>query len=169
MGGEESDFWGQGGDEFIGILAGGKRNWGSCEGWTASGSRTRRGDQEPGRWIAANRLNGLDATHGQSADGAGKREAGLGGRKGGFLELIAGGGVIRERLVEQEAQGGQAEVVGVSEEAEVAHLDEAFWEDVLEETVDELFGGESAELELAGVGRAIAEGNLVVLELVVFQ
>jgi hypothetical protein len=42
-------------------------------------------------------------------------------------------------------------VVGVGEEAEVAHLDEAFGQDVLEEAVDELIGGEGAELDLASV------------------
>jgi hypothetical protein len=36
---------------------------------------------------------------------------------------------------------------------------------VLEEAVDELIGRESAELELAGIGRAIVEGDLVVFEL----
>jgi hypothetical protein len=73
--------------------------------------------------------------------------------------------VIRERLVKHETEGGQAEVVSVGEEAEVAYLHEAFWEDMLKETVDEFIGREGAELDLAGVGRAIAEGDLVVLEL----
>jgi hypothetical protein len=36
---------------------------------------------------------------------------------------------------------------------------------VLEEAVDELIGREGAELELAGIGRAIVEGDLVVFEL----
>jgi hypothetical protein len=36
---------------------------------------------------------------------------------------------------------------------------------VLEEAVDELFGGEGAELDLAGSGRAVAKGDLVVFEL----
>ena len=67
--------------------------------------------------------------------------------------------------IEEQAQGSQALVVGVGEEAEVAYLHEAFGEDVLEETVDELIGGEGAKFEQAGVGRVIAEGDLVVLEL----
>jgi len=73
--------------------------------------------------------------------------------------------LIQVGPIEQEAQGSQALVVGVGEEAEVANLHEAFGEDVLKETVDEFVGGESAELDLAGFRRAIAEGNLVVLEL----
>jgi hypothetical protein len=36
---------------------------------------------------------------------------------------------------------------------------------MLEEAMDELFGGEGAELELSSIGRAVAKGDLVVFEL----
>ena len=61
-------------------------------------------------------------------------------------------------------QGRQTLAVSRGEEAEVAHLDKAFWENVLEEAVDECLGGEGAELELTGIGSVIAEGDMIILE-----
>ena len=52
----------------------------------------------------------------------------------------------------------------MGEEAEVTYLDEASGEDMLEETVDELFGGEGAELVLSGIGSAIAKSDLIALQ-----
>ena len=49
---------------------------------------------------------------------------------------------------EKQAQGGQVRALGGGEEAEVAYLDEALGQDVLEEAANELFGGEGAELDI---------------------
>jgi hypothetical protein len=135
-------------------------------GTTGAANETQQPDRERGgrrsdRRATSGRGNGLEAAHGLSTDGADKGLEGSGGRQ----DQVGGGVLIRVRPVEQEAQGSQAKVMGVGKEAEVAHLHKALWEDVLQETVDELIGGESAEFELAGVGRAIAEGDLVVLKL----
>jgi hypothetical protein len=54
--------------------------------------------------------------------------------------------------------------LGGAEEAEIADLDEAPGQDVLEEAVDELFGREGAEGGLAGRRRAVTESDLVVFE-----
>ncbi len=54
--------------------------------------------------------------------------------------------------------------MGGAEEAEIADLDEASGQDVLEKAMDELFGRESAEGNLAGNGRAVAKGDPVVFE-----
>jgi hypothetical protein len=48
-------------------------------------------------------------------------------------------------------QSSQAGAQGCGEEAEVAHFDEAAWQDVLEEALDEVFHGESADFKLPGV------------------
>lgn len=103
----------------------------------------------------------MEAAHGLSTNRAEKGLDGHGERQ----DRARGGGLIQVGSIEQEAQGSQALVVGVGEEAEVAHLHEAFGEDMLKETVDEFVGGEGTELGLVGVGRTIAEGDLVVLEL----
>ncbi len=66
---------------------------------------------------------------------------------------------------EKQSQGGQIQALGGAEETEIAHLHKALGQDVLEKAVDELFGGEGAELELAGIRRAVAKGDLVVFEL----
>lgn len=52
-----------------------------------------------------------------------------------------------------------------AEKAVVADFDQAFGQDVLEETVDELFGREGASLELAGIGKAVAESDLAMCQL----
>jgi hypothetical protein len=65
---------------------------------------------------------------------------------------------------EQQSESGQIQALGGAKETEVANLDEAPGQDVLEEAVDELFGKEGAELELSGIGRAVAKGDLVVFE-----
>jgi hypothetical protein len=65
---------------------------------------------------------------------------------------------------EKQAQGSQEQALGRAEETEIAHLDEAPGQDVLEEAMDELFCGEGAEGELSGVGGAVAKGDLVVFE-----
>jgi hypothetical protein len=66
---------------------------------------------------------------------------------------------------EKQTQGSQEQALGGAKETEIAHLDKAPGQDVLEEAVDELFGGECAELELSSIGRAVAKGDLVVFEL----
>ncbi len=65
---------------------------------------------------------------------------------------------------EKQSEGSQEQALGGAEETEIADLDEAPGQDVLEEAVDELIGGEGAELDLAGSGRAVAKGDLVVFE-----
>lgn len=65
---------------------------------------------------------------------------------------------------EQQPEGSQEQALGGAEEAEIAHLHKAPGQDVLEEAMDEFLGGESAELELVGCGRAIAKSNLIVFE-----
>lgn len=65
---------------------------------------------------------------------------------------------------EKQSQGGQEQALRGAEEAEIADLDETPGQDVLEEAVDELFGREGAERDLAGSGRAVAKGDLVVFE-----
>jgi hypothetical protein len=66
---------------------------------------------------------------------------------------------------EKQSEGSQEQALGGAEETEIADLDEAPGQNVLEEAVDELIGGEGAELELAGIGRVVAKGDLVVFEL----
>jgi hypothetical protein len=79
------------------------------------------------------------------------------------------GEIISERGVgirfEQQSQAGQEQALRGTEEAEITHLDEASGQNVLEEAVNELIGREGAELVLAGSGRAVAKGDLVVFEL----
>jgi hypothetical protein len=52
--------------------------------------------------------------------------------------------------------------MGRTEEAIVADLDKALGQNVLKETVNELFGGECTELGLAGAGGAVLESDLAV-------
>lgn len=66
---------------------------------------------------------------------------------------------------EKQSEGSQEQALGGAEEAEIADLDEAPGQDVLEEAVDEVIGGEGAEGDLSGSGRAVAKGDLVVFEL----
>jgi len=66
---------------------------------------------------------------------------------------------------EKQSEGGQERALGRAEETEIADLDETLGQDVLEEAVDELFSREGAERDLAGSGRAVAKGDLVVFEL----
>ena len=66
---------------------------------------------------------------------------------------------------EKQSQGSQEQALGGAKETEIAHLHKAPGQDMLEETVDELFSGEGAELELASIGRAVAKSDLVVFEL----
>ena len=54
--------------------------------------------------------------------------------------------------------------MGGSEETEVANLDKAFGENVLEEALDELLGGEGAAFELSGIRSAILERDLRLLQ-----
>ena len=53
---------------------------------------------------------------------------------------------------------------GSAEETEVAHFHEAAWQDVLEETLDEMLHREGASFELASICGAVLEGNLGSLE-----
>jgi hypothetical protein len=50
-----------------------------------------------------------------------------------------------------------------TQETIVADLDKALGQDVLQEAMDELLHGQGAEFGLAGAGRVIAKGNVVVL------
>jgi hypothetical protein len=61
-------------------------------------------------------------------------------------------------------QSNQVFAAARRKKAEVADLDETFWENVLQEAVDEFFGCEGAELKLAGIGRPITEGDLTILQ-----
>lgn len=126
-----------------------------------SNRREEEEGEESDRWAPSGRENGLETMHGVPTDGAKK---GL-DRSGERQDQVRRGVMMRVRPIEQEAQGSQALVVGMGEEAEVAHLHEAFGEDVLEEAVNEFVGGEGTELDLASVGRAITEGDLVIFEL----
>ena len=54
---------------------------------------------------------------------------------------------------------------GRTEEAIVADLDKAFGQNVLKETVNELFGRQGAELGLVCAGGAITESDLILLHL----
>jgi len=66
---------------------------------------------------------------------------------------------------EKQSEGSQEQALRRAEEAEIADLDETPGQDVLEKAVNEVFGGEGAELDLAGIGRAVAKGDLVIFEL----
>ena len=64
----------------------------------------------------------------------------------------------------KQSEGSQEQALRGAEDAEIADLDEALGQNMLEKAVDELFGREGTERDLAGSGRAIAKGNLVVFE-----
>jgi hypothetical protein len=66
---------------------------------------------------------------------------------------------------EKQSQGSQEQALRGAEEAEIADLDEASGQNVLEEAVDELFSREGAELVLASIRRAVAKSDLVIFEL----
>ena len=68
-------------------------------------------------------------------------------------------------MLELLAQSKQAFAAAGCKEAKVTHLDEAFRQHMLQEAVDEFFGGECAQLELAGVRGTVAKGHLVVFQL----
>ena len=72
---------------------------------------------------------------------------------------------VRISFFESLAENSQALTTGGAKEAEVAHFDEAFGKHMLQETVDECFGGEGAQLGLTGVRRPVAKCNPVVLQL----
>ena len=63
------------------------------------------------------------------------------------------------------AQNCQSSAAARRKKAEVAHLDEAFGQHVLQEAVDERFGRECTQFGLTRVRRPVAKGNLVVLQL----
>ena len=62
-------------------------------------------------------------------------------------------------------QRKQAFAAAKCEEARVTHLDEAFGQHTLQETMDEFFSGERAQLELAGISGIVAKSDLVVIQL----
>jgi hypothetical protein len=64
----------------------------------------------------------------------------------------------------EQSEGGQEQALRGAEETEIADLHKASGQDMLEKAMDELFGGESAEGGLAGSGRAVTKGDLVVFE-----
>lgn len=51
-----------------------------------------------------------------------------------------------------------------AEQAVVTNLDEAWWEDMLEEATDELFGGDGAMLELISGRFFVGESDLAIME-----
>ena len=51
-----------------------------------------------------------------------------------------------------------------AEQAVVTDLDEAWWEDVLEEATDELFGGDGATFELVSGRLFVRESERAVLQ-----
>lgn len=59
--------------------------------------------------------------------------------------------------------GEQVTVAG-TEQAEVADLDEAWGENVLQETTDELGGGDGAALELVGGRFLVGESDLAIFQ-----
>ena len=67
-------------------------------------------------------------------------------------------------MCEQLAESGEALPVTGAEEAKVTHFNKTFGQDVLEEAADELLGVEGTGSESAGVGGAIVEGNLAVVQ-----
>lgn len=86
----------------------------------------------------------------------------IGGRgRGNELRICWGNGRWERGIFCKESackrQGGAA--VG-SEETEVTNFHEAFWQDMLEEALDEMFNRESAIFELSSVGRAVLESDL---------
>ena len=68
-------------------------------------------------------------------------------------------------LLEQLAQSRQACAAAGCKKAEVADLDEAIGQHMLQKAVNEGLGGECAQLELTGVRRPVAKGHLVVFKL----
>ena len=52
-----------------------------------------------------------------------------------------------------------------AKQAVVTDLDEAWWQDVLEEATDELLGGEGAILELISGGVFVGERDLAIMQL----
>ena len=65
---------------------------------------------------------------------------------------------------EKQPEGSQEQALRGAKEAEIADFDEASGQDMLKEAMDELCGREGAERDLAGSGRAVAKGDLVVFE-----
>ncbi len=51
-----------------------------------------------------------------------------------------------------------------TEQAAVAHFDEAWWQHVLEEATDELFGGDGATLELVSGRLFVRESDLAIMQ-----
>jgi len=68
-------------------------------------------------------------------------------------------------MLELFAQRSQAFAAAGCEKAEVAHLDKAFGQHMLQETVDERFGRERAQLDLTCVRHPVVKDHLVVLQL----
>ena len=63
-------------------------------------------------------------------------------------------------MSQQILQGSQSRAAIVSKETKVTDFDEAFGENMLEETLDELLNGEGAAFELPGIGFAILKSDL---------
>lgn len=63
-------------------------------------------------------------------------------------------------LFEYLLQGEQVRTEGGGKETEVADLDKAAGQDMLQKTVDEFFSGEGAAFEGSRAGRAIGESDL---------
>jgi len=69
--------------------------------------------------------------------------------------------------------GGREQVSGFlkqmpmsgAEQAVVTDLDEAWWEDVLEEATDERLGGEGAMLEMVSGRLFVSESNVAIFQL----
>ena len=69
------------------------------------------------------------------------------------------GGLDERLLLKLLAQGKQAGTQGGAKETEVTDLHKATGEDMLQETVNELFSRERAVFELAGLGSPILESD----------
>ena len=61
-------------------------------------------------------------------------------------------------------QGHQANTLRGSEEAIVPDFHEAFGQDMLQETVDELFGVQGTTCFCAGLGGAVAKGDTIIFQ-----
>ena len=76
-------------------------------------------------------------------------------RQDGFLASIVERGEVGKLCLQCDEFGS----LGGSEETVVANLHKMMRQDVLEETLDEFFGGEGATLELSIVGSTVEEGD----------
>ena len=84
-------------------------------------------------------------------------------------DRLFGGCAIPDRLGEAVAHGLQGGALARAEEAVVAHLAEAFGQDVLQEAADEVERVQGTGVTLAGARVGVDEGDLVVFECACFR